>query len=279
MDDATQVRNFVFTINNWDHVDVKNIEELGAKYVIWGEEVGESGTPHLQGYAEMKSPTRFKTLKNKLPRAHIEKRKGTAKEAADYCKKDGKFKELGEPSSQGDRKDLKAIAEDIKTKGLKNAIDESPDAYIKYHRGMEKLAEHYETRVAKKEAPEVIWCSGKSGSGKSKWAYETYPDAWWSSNNLKWFDGYRGHTAVIFDDFRPEQVEFTFLLRLLDRYPLKVPVKGGFVDWIPETIVITSPKGPATIECYNEDFEQIRRRITKRLHFESPDRGATEVPG
>jgi len=40
-------------------------------------------------------------------------------------------------------------------------------------------------------------------------------------------------------------VTFPFFLRLLDRYPIEVPIKGGHANWIPEVIIITCPRPPS----------------------------------
>lgn len=56
-----------------------------------------------------------------------------------------------------------------------------------------------------------------------------------------WFDGYMGQKRVVLDDYRSYHLPFNFLLRLLDRYPIQVPVKGGYVNFIPEEIIVTSP--------------------------------------
>lgn len=39
-------------------------------------------------------------------------------------------------------------------------------------------------------------------------------------------------------------VSFNFLLRLMDIYPLEVPVKNGFKTWKPKTLFITCPRTP-----------------------------------
>lgn len=56
-----------------------------------------------------------------------------------------------------------------------------------------------------------------------------------------WFDGYDAnvHTTVILDDYY-HHFPFHFLLRLLDRYPLQVPVKGQYVNFNSNRIFITS---------------------------------------
>ncbi len=93
-------------------------------------------------------------------------------------------------------------------------------------------------------------------------------DVWWSGVDLKWFDGYDGHKAAIFDDFRPDMCKLWMLLRLLDRYPLRIPIKGGFVQWRPTCIWITCPREPS--DCYadmGEDIEQLMRRINVIKNF------------
>lgn len=89
-------RNYCWTINNPTDVDYAHIESLKEKcsYLIFGREKGEEkDTPHLQGYHVLKSPARFAAQSRLLPRAHLEVRKGTHKQAQDYCKKEGDYEE------------------------------------------------------------------------------------------------------------------------------------------------------------------------------------------
>lgn len=88
--------------------------------------------------------------------------------------------------------------------------------------------------------------------------------------DLKWFDGYSGQQNAIIDDFREDFCSFSFLLRVLDRYPLKVAVKGSFVEWNPTTIYITCPHSPAELYAYKTpaDLAQLTRRITTIRRFQ-----------
>ncbi len=57
-------------------------------------------------------------------------------------------------------------------------------------------------------------------------------------------------------------MKFQYLLKLLDRYPFRVEVKGGFRQFRSDLIIITCPKPPE--ECYmeaGEDIDQLLRRI------------------
>lgn len=91
---ATTLRKAVFTLNNWTQEEydmiVNGLTQKSHDFII-GKEVGESGTPHLQGYVEFKSALKFRTVKNLLPRAHIEKAHGTREQNIKYCSKDGDF--------------------------------------------------------------------------------------------------------------------------------------------------------------------------------------------
>ena len=80
-----------FTINNPNETDYSQLD-FGSwncvKEAVYNLEMGEEGTPHLQGYIGL---TRHKTLawmKRKITRAHLEKRKGTREQAILYCLKD-----------------------------------------------------------------------------------------------------------------------------------------------------------------------------------------------
>lgn len=123
-----------------------------ATYLVFGREIGESGTPHLQGYLELSKRLRFSTLKKLLVGYHLEPRIGTAVEASDYCKKDEDFYEMGTISKpeQGRRTDLSEACEKIKSGiSLKRLAEEAPEVFVKYHKGLgvlkNLLCPQYET--------------------------------------------------------------------------------------------------------------------------------------
>lgn len=81
--------NFVFTINNYSSDDISHLNNYKCSYMVYGKEIGEKHTPHLQGYCELKSKLARSVIakSSAFKRAFIDVRKGTQKQAIDYCKK------------------------------------------------------------------------------------------------------------------------------------------------------------------------------------------------
>lgn len=143
----TKSKYWVFTKNNWTELDVLVLDGLYTSgyltYLIYGHEVGESGTRHLQGYIELSIRNRFSQVKARLPGFYIAQRRGTAEQAADYCiKSDDSYVQRGtrSQSQQGRRKDLERVATLVKEGStLKRIANEEPEAFIKYHKGIMAL--------------------------------------------------------------------------------------------------------------------------------------------
>lgn len=95
----TQSTNWCFTINNPTDNDYLLLNEYGAtqaKYLIFSDEVGSNGTPHIQGYVVLPKRLRTSSVSKLFPRAHLEASKGTAQQASDYCRGGGS---TGKPPS------------------------------------------------------------------------------------------------------------------------------------------------------------------------------------
>lgn len=90
--------NWVFTLNNYTEAEIKDIEtwtSKGAQGVAYGKEVGENGTPHLQGYIRMKTRVCMKQVKELNKRMHIEKMRGKLQDSEKYCSKQSELTIIG----------------------------------------------------------------------------------------------------------------------------------------------------------------------------------------
>lgn len=98
---VTLCRSWCYTLNNPTEEEINSLKALDPEKVachVFAHEVGEQGTPHLQGYLRFKKPCRLSWWKNQLPRVHVEARRGTEQQAWDYCIKDGNVLfTLGQP--------------------------------------------------------------------------------------------------------------------------------------------------------------------------------------
>lgn len=94
----TRSRAWCFTVNNYSDEDTSRVEEVSSltSYLVYGKEVGEKGTPHLQGYMYFDNAKSFSKIQKIMPKGtHLEVAKGTPDQAATYCKKDADYKEFG----------------------------------------------------------------------------------------------------------------------------------------------------------------------------------------
>ena len=114
---------------------------------------------------------------------------------------------------------------------------------------------------------EVIVNYGAAGTGKSKEAFDNFhPTTHYvlreGNNGNVWFDGYEGQENLIIDDFYG-WLKFSFLLKLLDRYPLMVDTKGGSVQFVSKRIYITSNNEPK--KWYKKVPEESLRGLYRRF--------------
>lgn len=87
--------------------------------------------------------------------------------------------------------------------------------------------------------------------------------------NDKWWDGYSGQSLVIFDDYRPSLCPFHEILRILDRYPYRVQLKGSSIELSATSFVLTTCSRPEVLwhSRTTEQLGQLLRRITEIIEF------------
>lgn len=270
---STKNRYWMFTLNNHSSVEVPRT--IDSKYCVWQEEIGESNTPHLQGYVVFPGPKSLSSLKTILPTAHWEIRRGTHEQARDYCtkkdtRKSGPWTIGEEPKekNQGARSDLLSLKRALDSTDSQQQIwDENFPVMLKYW----KAAGEYK-RVKSMANPRdsktvCIVIYGATGSGKTHAIKNFDSDAYWVSKPPKgsplWMDGYTGQSTVVIDEYYG-WIPYDTLLRICDAYPLQLPTKGGHTGFNPSVIFFTSNKPPEMWYDYSKfsgGFDPLNRRL------------------
>jgi hypothetical protein len=89
--------------------------------------------------------------------------------------------------------------------------------------------------------------------------------------NNKWWDGYSNEKTVIIDDYRASLCTYQDLLRILDRYPLRVEMKGTTAHLAATVFIITTNARPEVMWASRteEALDQLLRRITTVIEFKA----------
>ena len=164
---AKKQANWCFTLNNYTNDEwlnvVNRLTDKLVKYAVVGEETGDSGTVHLQGYVRFQKIKRMAEVKRHVgKRAHVEICRGSEEENKLYCTKDGKILlEVGVyntsvgmrgcPSSMGD--DVKALIEFLVSG--KTIAEIKPEHYMTYCRYGNMISKIVNAKIADAKLKEI----------------------------------------------------------------------------------------------------------------------------
>lgn len=298
-----RTRAFMFTLNNptaedcdrmTDWLDEENRIDGAIANVLYMRaqlEKGEQGTPHLQGYAVLKQPRRLTQIKELIGglgganRPHIEERRGTHRQAKDYCSKEesrvafddgGYIIEFGKEPNQGRAgirrmTDMDNLAKDIEDGASLNDIQENyPGSFLLHeNKVVDRFIQNKGRRHLKPDNNNVHIYIGPSGSGKTTTAWRLYPNAYkgvWPTGGRWWFPNYRGEKVMIFDEFR-ENISYQQMLALLDIHPMSIEYKGGNTQNVSKKIIITSIRDPKEWYKKVQDKSELQRRIRENCRI------------
>lgn len=261
-----QLENELFDGQEWLNKLYNNkIIEYGVGQIELGSHY------HFQMYLRINKEVSLAWMKKHInEEAHWEPRKGSTAQARDYCMKEetrvaGPW-EVGCETGMGRRSDLDRAAEMIdEGASLREVALENKAVFIRYHRGLaayQAITKSKGPRDIFECGPEVWVFWGTTGTGKSHQAYIRWPDAYRKPTNDKWWDGYRGQETVVFDDFKGSSMKLQDFQLVIDKYPIDIEVKGGYIPLSATRYVFTSNKHPS--EWYSTDADpdgSVMRRI------------------
>lgn len=289
-------RHFCVTWNNpplsdqafFDQVTDLFENEKKIRYCLWQRERGEQGTEHFQIWVILNRDQRYSYLARLWPGCHVEIQRGSDEQAEQYVRKEetrvaGPWS-VGDRASvgQGARTDWKAFCEKAFILPRDQLSVEFPGHAIRYGRGVDReITARMKDRT---EAPFVRLYFGPAGCGK------TYAAVKWAKDHKKeffilsvgrWFDGYAQQPVVILDELDKEFEKFGYgqLLRILDRYPYRVDVKGTtMVPFNSPFVFITASEPPRVWCTQKQDYQQIERRIDEAWFRENQQEKWAPVP-
>lgn len=295
-------KNYVFTVNNYDSL-LDPALWPHAVYCIYQEEVGSSGTPHLQGYVQFSTKRTLRTVSQLagLARAHLEPAKGSLDDNRAYCSKPedsiGGPYSWGEPAAgQGARTDLAVIASKIRSgTSLKRIAESDPADFIRYHRGFQALQTYTAPRRSDDTKTICMVFYGAGGSGKSSFArklarYLATEDG--ASGDVfqlapvkgsgQYWDGYNQGDVVIIDEFKGDRMRPTEFNQLIDSGEHCVPVHGGQAQFNSKYVLITTNITPSEWWPNVKFQHSLRRRVIlwpifRRLDVKPADRSRPSV--
>lgn len=272
-----QGRGWCFTLNNYTDIDIEALQDLEdqCQYLIFGREVGEQGTPHLQGYIRFETRKRLNTVRALLPVCHLAVAKGTWEQNRRYCSKDGDFDEIGDPPMSQAEKGRRGAAFWAEQRALIVAgeIDAVDDKlFVQAYPTIRSIMKDY--RVVPPDLappggePHNFWYYGEPGTGKSRKVRDDYGATFFDKLLNKWWDGYAGQDVVLLDDFDKNHACLgSHVKRWADIYAFNAEIKNGGMSIRPKTIIVTSNYHPDLI--WHEDAvlcAAIKRRF-KIIHF------------
>lgn len=254
-------------------------------------ERGENGTLHLQGYVGFDNAKSYNTIKRLLGRrCHLEPSRGDPKSNLTYCTKaetrvsdDDRWPEpyhFGEFLGFGGRRAAGAPGGALRRADVITFLASHPaagEAEVIEEGGLQVLAltpniiPQVRSLLAVDERRFGVSCDlyvGAAGTGKSRLADCLFPTAYRKPTGT-WWDGYASERVCILDDYDGDFMPIGNLLQVLDRYPLRSQVKGGFVKIVATHFVITSNLHPRD---WYRDLPPARllalyRRFTHVLEF------------
>lgn len=272
---SEQKSGILWTLNNYSPEEVELTRKLlsTASYGIFGYEIASTGTPHLQCYGFWKKERTLYSVNRILKRASkVQFANGSAEQNRTYCSKDDNFEEFGKISYQGERTDIEVFRDAIFS-GLSEyeLIMSFASMMAKYDRFYQRCRNIYlQKEVAKKNTPEITVLVGNPGTGKTRYIYDNndHDEIYkleigdGSSGSLFW-DGYNGQDVILIDDFH-NNIKLDYMLRLLDRYPMRLQIKGGVTYRCASKIYITSN---LTVDQWYPNCRDIHRRaIARRIN-------------
>lgn len=271
---SKRVRPFIFVnydLSRDDDWYQAFMRQHRATYLCYGVEVcPTTDRMHHQGYLYFQDCKTKSSVVKMLKPNHVEICEGSVEQNIVYCSKDGDFHEFGErPADNGIRKSLLDVLTAVATRPeaelLQDPTFNGAETWARNYRAIREYASIMTPDRTEMTRLYIYW--GKSNCGKSY-------NAFLEGARPMFYDGrffdYHGEKKVVLEDMDPDNVPpRNLMLRLIDRYPMTVPIKGGFQKFVATDVYITTNYRPEHLFPYFFD-PAFQRRITEIKMYNVP---------
>lgn len=166
---------------------------------------------------------------------------------------------------QGHRSDLDVLYEHIANgMPLWDVMSRFPKQFMRNHAAVSKLCAMYDKPRPYGPVDVEVWW-GPTGTGKSHTAFHQYPEAYRKTIPGKWWEGYKGETVVVFEEFNPnedKELRLPELLKILDKYPYQIEIKGSWCTALQE-LLFWEPQYRSFLPLCNDIGASLQLRATK----------------
>lgn len=239
-------------------------EKTKARYVVGQLERGKNtNRDHIQAFANYESSVRQTWLKAYCSKANLTIVR--VNNGADtYCMKtdtrvDGPWQFGEKPKKRNSAFDWNEIYMSAK-KGL---FDEIPTSILLRHYGNLQKIRKDNLEIKDSSHMRGIFIYGVSGIGKSTLIPMLFPDyKIYRKPHNKWFDGYNGEELIVWDDIKPDEVQYhvTNFKLWTDSLAVSGEIKGGSVFLNHKYFIFTSQYSFKDCFATSEDYDAMYRR-------------------
>lgn len=273
-------RWWILTLSCADYPDTPALA-ADAVYAKGQQERGAGGFLHWQIVVCFQANKRRSGVVERYPGAHAELTRSPAALAyvwKEDTRVEGSQFEHGTPPFKRNNKVDWAKQLELAKGGRLGEME--PGVVIRNFSAISKIAAaHYVPVMRDQPVVKVFW--GVTGSGKSHTAMHqatqtdngSFANVYYKAGSNKWWDGYRGQTKVVIEEF-DGCIGITHLLKWFDKYPCGVEVKGGCEPLLATEFWVTSNVSPDEWwgrqegkKPTEEQLAALRRRI-QVTHFE-----------
>lgn len=282
----SRIRRWCFTLNNPTEAEIASLREAepnSVKRLRVALEVGESGTPHIQGAIHFLNARTLSGVKRYLgsDRYHIEKMHGTDFEAFSYCSPDYEGKspetcqillEIGDMPIEGEsdlgtwEQIIMAIDEGWSTEEI---IRRWPSTALRCIKAIEQYRFELDWKSMGFRHITINYLSGTTGCGKTRYVMEKhgYHNVYRITNKQHPWDGYNGEPVVVFEEFR-DSFRIEEMLNWLDGYPVRLPARyADKCAKYTEVWIISNWNFDMQYTYYQNRYPETYEAFKRRVHF------------